>query len=544
MPRTSQDSPPLARGIHFLYWDDNTKTPKADTTLPKPPRQLKYEVMDYGTETALTKVRTREQENRNANPPRKISRTAPDPHYSTYPMRAYDGRVDTAIYWPDTPQHVVAGLSQRITSTDDPENHSNLHVLTMPPGFGKTAISVATAGEMQRHRKEKLPLVIVTAAPILKRETWQATVASWNAEHPENTLDPYLITSYTKFSNLLEDPNSARVIKRLLNKQGLIIIDELHAYKTPTSKRSKQMQKLRDVHKLGVTATPINNDPAFDIGSYLILAGYYRNKTDFIKQTDLQAHLDRWGNADVYTADGEIDVNKWPAYETLMEQMKQVVYAPDVEESTADMPNVSSEVIHIKDSDDLRRDIQSLSKAYEGRVFDSMMDYLNSLNERIYSDTSRLDEIARIVQQKEVTQPLIFYHHTQVKNAIVDHLNKQGIATREVSGDHSIADFDNSFTGPVLIQYLAGGVGVEFKQSNASIFAQTHRSYTVVGQARGRNVRRGMKHHVTHYYLVCEQEYDQIIFEKVNNREEVSYKILKEIVESTLHNPTPQKENS
>ena len=500
--------------------------------------------MDYGIETALTKVRNRERQNRSANPRQKITTTTTDPHYSTYPMRAYDGRVDTAIYWPDTPQHVVAGLSQRITSTEDPENHSNLHVLTMPPGFGKTAISVATAGEMQRHRKEKLPLVIVTAAPILKRETWQATVASWNAEHPDNALEPYLITSYTKFSNLLEDPNSARVIKRLLSKQGLIIIDELHAYKNPTSKRSKQIQKLRDVHKLGVTATPINNDPAFDIGSYLILAGYYRNKTDFIKKTDLQTHLDRWGNADVYTADGEIDVNKWPAYETLMEQMKQVVYAPDVEESTATLPNVTSETIHVKDSDQLRGDIHSLEKAYEGRVFDSMMDYVNALNERIYSDVSRLDEIVRLVQQKDVTQPLVFYHHTQVKNAIVDHLNKRGIATREVSGDHSIAEFDNSFTGPVLIQYLAGGVGVEFKQSNTSIFAQNHRSYTVVEQARGRNVRRGMKHHVKHYYLVCEQEYDQTIFERTSNREDVSDKILKEIVKSTLNNPATQKENS
>ena len=538
------DSPPFTRGIHFLYWDNTTKAPKADTTLPKPPRQLKYEVMDYGIETALTKVRNREQQNRNANPRQKITTTTTDPHYSTYPMRTYDGRVDTNVYWPDTPQHVVAGLSQRITSTEDPENHSNLHVLTMPPGFGKTAISVATAGEMQRYRKEKLPLVIVTAAPILKRETWQSTVASWNAENPDNALDPYLITSYTKFSNLLEDPNSARVLKRLLSKQGLIIIDELHAYKNPTSKRSKQIQKLRDVHKLGVTATPINNDPAFDIGSYLILAGYYRNKTDFIKRTDLQAHLDRWGNADVYTADGEIDVNKWPAYETLMEQMKQVVYAPDVEESTATLPNVTSETIHVKDSDQLRGDIRSLEKAYEGRVFDSMMDYVNALNERIYSDVSRLDEIVRLVQQKDVTQPLIFYHHTQVKNAIVDHLNNHGIATREVSGDHSIADFDNSFTGPVLIQYLAGGVGVEFKQSNTSIFAQNHRSFTVVEQARGRNVRRGMKHHVTHYYLVCEQEYDQTIFERTSNREDVSDKILKEIVKSTLNNPTPQKENS
>lgn len=512
--------------------------------MPKLPRQLKYEVMDYGIETALTKVRNREQQNRSANPRQKITTATTDPHYETYPMRTYAGRIDHNVYWPDTPQHVVAGLSQRITSTEDPENHSNLHVLTMPPGFGKTAISVAAAGEMQRHRKEKLPLVIVTAAPILKRETWQATVASWNAEHPENTLDPYLITSYTKFSNLLEDPNSVRVIKRLLRKHGLIIIDELHAYKNPTSKRSKQIQKLRDVHKLGVTATPINNDPVFDIGSYLILAGYYRNKTDFINRTCLQSHLDKWGNADVYTAGGEVNVDKWPAYETLMEQMKQVVYAPSVEESAADMPNVSSEIIHIKDSDDLRRDIQSLSKAYEGRVFDSMMDYLNSLNERIYSDTSRLDEIARIVQQKYVKQPLIFYHHTQVKNAIVDHLNKHGIATREVSGDHSIAEFDNSFTGPVLIQYLAGGVGVEFKQSNTSVFAQNHRSFTVVEQARGRNVRRGMNHHVTHYYLVCEQEYDQTIFEKTSNREEVSYKILKEIIEATMHKSNPQKETS
>lgn len=486
--------------------------------------------MDYGTETALEKVRHREKQNRNTNPPQKITSPTPDPHYEKYPMRAYAGRMDTNICWLDTPQYIVNGLAQKITAPEGLENHPNLHVLTMPPGFGKTAISIATAGEMQRHRSQKLPLVIVTASPILKRETWQATIASWNAAHPENTLDPYLITSYTKFSNLLEDHNSSRVIKRHLSKQGLIIIDELHAYKNPTSKRSKQIQKLRDVQKLGVTATPINNDPAFDIGSYLILAGYYRNKTDFINRTNLQPHIDRWGNADVYTTDGTINAEKWPAYETLMDQLKQVVYAPNVANSATDMPNVSSEVIHVRDSEELHNDVQSLDNAYKHRVFDSMMDYINALNERIYSDSSRLDEIVRIVQEEDVQQPLIFYHNTQVKNAILTRLQEHGITAREVSGKESIANFDNSFNGPVLIQYLAGGVGVEFKRSNTSIFAQNHRSYTVVEQARGRNVRRGMQHHVKHYYLVCEQKYDKAIFERTSNREEVSDKILKEII--------------
>ena len=58
---------------------------------------------------------------------------------------------------------------------------------------------------------------------------------------------------------------------RELTFKGIVVIDEVHGFKNPVSKRSKQLQKLGELHKIGVTATPLTNNRILDMSSYLIM---------------------------------------------------------------------------------------------------------------------------------------------------------------------------------------------------------------------------------------------------------------------------------
>ena len=53
----------------------------------------------------------------------------------------------------------------------------------------------------------------------------------------------------------------------------------------------KQLQKFGNFKKLGLSATPLTNDVIMDSASYLIMGGYYKNKTAFMNESGLNDWL-------------------------------------------------------------------------------------------------------------------------------------------------------------------------------------------------------------------------------------------------------------
>ena len=487
--------------------------------------------MDYGTKMALQRARKKQAAKNDATPPEKPRAASTQPPKCTeYPLRKKRKEPITPapIDWDNATTDHASDHLTRALDRDMPK----LQLLSMPPGFGKTAVAVATAGKIQQKSDHTtLPLIVITASSILKKGGWQATIASWNKDHPDNQLDPLIMDTFERFSKMLAHPDTLKNIVRTMRKDGLVILDEVQAYKNPVSKRSKQLQKIPHLKKVGLSATPLDNNVPIDAASYLIMAGYYKNKTRFMEETRLSSYLDYWGDPDVYDDNGHISTDLWPEYEDIKKKLSSVIYAPDVTSVARDMPHVDNHLIRLNTAgnDQLGEHVTSLANAYKKRYFDSVTDYLLALTQRIYTDPDRLDHICSIVSDPETTQPLIFYHHTVVKDAILDRFREEGISWQEVSGQSSIHKVDDDNPDPIVIQYQSGGVGVEFKNSNTSIFAQNQGSYSQMRQARGRNTRRGMQHKVHHYWLLSTQAYDQVVFNRVQKREELSQETLEEI---------------
>lgn len=403
-------------------------------------------------------------------------------------------------------------------------------LLRAPAGTGKTSMTTRSLARVQSDLGKELPFIVLSTPKHVSQGGWQRTIQAWNLDNPDNTLNPLLITTFDKFANILDDNVAYTQVMRKLGKNGVIVIDEAHGYKNPTSKRSKKMQKLSHARKIMLTATPMGNNVPLDTGSYLILGGYYKNKTRYMNETNLASKLGYHNELLVYDAEGRISTAIWPEYETVSNQRAELFYVPNVSAFIEDMPDTTSQIIRLPHSEQLDSDVSSLHAAYLKRMFDTAGEYRLALTERINQDDSRIDALLELVNKHTGEQPLIFYWHVSIRDAIAETFQKNGIEFQEISGSSSIDNVDDTdVSKPILVQYQAGSESIEFKRSRATIFFENQGSYILLVQSRGRNVRRGMSHPVTHYYLLSDQPYEEELFDRVQKHEELSEEILDDL---------------
>lgn len=487
--------------------------------------------MDYGEMIARRRARAKAKSRASVSEAKtaSASRRKNPTRFKFYPMRDESVSPMPGLDW--SRASTVETAQVLCEMMEDPAKPPLMPLLKMPPGTGKTAIGVMAIGLLQERLGEPLNVVLIMPGAIRDKKGWQRTITSWNEAHPDNVIDPLMIDTPDRFSNILRNKQTYATVVKALGSKGLIVLDEAHKYKNPTSVRSKQLQKLPHVRRLGLTATPLSVDIPVETGSYLILGGYYKNKTRYMEETGLGKRIGFDGSLMVYDPDtGRIDTGLWPEYETVKKQRQEMFVVPDVSFVLKDMPDVDTHLMQIPQSDDLDADIRSLGRAYHKRMFDSAGELTLAITERILVDEARLDTLTSLVKSHEGEQPLIFYWHVAARDAIASRFASEGIEWQEVSGSSSVRDVDESDTSrPILIQYLAGSEGIEFKSSRVSIFYENQGSPIVTEQARGRNVRLGTKHRLSHYYLVADTFYDQNVFARAQRGEELTEEIYEEI---------------
>lgn len=492
-------------------------------------------MVSYGERIARQRARTKAQRDEEAAQKEQVPRTrrAPStPTVNLYPMRDESYDAMPGIDWSRASTTSIS--SELVTRLLDIDEAPLGHVLNMPAGTGKTAVAVKTIGTLQERSGGHLRVALIIPPGILKKNGWQKTITSWNEAHPDNQIDPVIIDTPTRFTRMLEDKQSLVQVAKALGtdpRHSLIVIDEVHGYKSPTSKRSKHLQKLNHVRRLGLTATPLSTNIPIETGAYLIFGSYYRNKTHYMDATGLGRRVGyRPGELLVYDNNGRISTALWPEYKEVSRQRREMFHVPDVKLELADMPNVDSELIQLPYDADLESDISSLGDAYNKRMFDSATDFCLAVIERINHDETRLDKLIELVKKHENEQPLVFYQHSSVRDAIMARLDKEGIGYQEISGRTQIEDVDFDDSSKVMIiQYQAGSEGIELKKSKATVFFENQTSPLILQQTRGRNVRMGSTGDVSHYYLLANTWFDDKVFTRVEQNEELTQEILEEI---------------
>ena len=454
-------------------------------------------------------------------------------------------------------QDIARKLYNRIV-----ENNYRYQTLTLFTGFGKTAISVATAGLFAQQEKRNINVFIIATKRKIEDKSWERTVEQYNqmAEYKLNIMEiaTHQGVLVAKKNDALPQkeikamrPGRQKELrflkewkKEIKETPTIILVDEVQLMKNPTAKTAKALMKLMENSiTIGLSATPMPNGMLDDGIAYLIYNNYYKNQSDFRKQHIPPRMYDRYYKPDVYTVDYEIDPNRFFELEEFKERIKETTFVPDVEVDF-EMPNQRLHTLAYDLSQKTINNIYDMSKGYKERRYDSYRQYLSDIKRAISQDENHVVKMKEIIEEHEDKQPLIFYETNAQLEAIEKGLNEIGIPFKRINGQSNsdkIDDIDASNTKQaIVIQYKSGGNSIEFTNSFVSIFYGLIYSWGDISQAMGRNIRRGMPKdsYVNQYFLLATHPHDAHVYEVIERKEEFSEKLLLEIAENVSKEST------
>lgn len=453
--------------------------------------------------------------------------TAKAPDLRLYPMRQHNGAVpDRPIDWRSN-DALSEDMAERVRG-------SLLTVLVMPTGFGKTLASIQSYDRYRQSVDHEVPLTVLAPSAVIKDKNWPKAIQAFNNEHPDRPIDPVMIESPRRFMSICSNAGTKKKFSSEMGRHGVFIVDEIHQFKNPTAKQTKALAKFPHLRKIGLTGTPLTNDPIMDQISYLILAGKYSSKTAFLRETGLEKFVDMYGQITIYDKQNNtVNTGAWPYYNVMLREIARVIYRPNVDISDITMPDVVENMYAVAESEELNARWRSLSKARRDGAFESPADYVMSALETLLTDEARLDALVELVRRPGVHQPLVFFQHRVAAEAISRRFTEEGIAFSERSGQCNTVDL--SSPEPILMQYQSGGTGVEVPDSNMAVFYENQRSHMMLVQAKGRNVRRGRDHRVERYHLVAYNPFDFKLFQNLEKHGELNDQMMLEILDSSIN---------
>nr|WP_113589806.1 SNF2-related protein [Staphylococcus aureus] len=435
------------------------------------------------------------------------------------------------------------------------ESNNKYQTLTLFTGFGKTAISIATAGLFANEKKKDINIFIIAPKRKLEEKSWEETVKAYNHQ---SVYKLNIMAQVTPQGLLVADKNdklrkkdikamrpSRQAQLQFLKKwtaeieetETIVLIDEVQNFKNPTAKTSKALVKLiENAISIGLSATPMPNGILEDGVAYLVYNGFYKNQSDFRKQHIPPMMYDKYYRPDVYTKERKIDPNRFLDLDTFYNRIKETTFVPDIAVDF-DMPNQQVHTISYDLEQATIELIQKQAKDYKERRYDSYMEYLADIKKSISRDISHVDKMKYIVKENADKQPLIFYETNAQLEAILRGLEEIGQPYKMLNGrpdSDSIDDIDRDNPNQaIVIQYKSGGTGIEFKASRATIFFGLVYSWQDIQQAMGRNLRRGMAKdvYVNQWFLVATHAHDAKIYDVIERKEEFSEELLKKLAE-------------
>lgn len=380
------------------------------------------------------------------------------------------------------------------------QRNDKIAILTVKTGGGKTYGAIHTFGSIMPNAT----LLVFTTAKIVKSKQWERSVKDYNQVMHTNLK--IICTNYDKLVSQKSINDIYQRLRLIHFQQVVLILDEVHRIKLAgngkISKRSTMILKLAKqpfiTTVLGLSATAFSNS-YLDVAPYLVMAGYYKNKTEFLRK-----HIKKYDKyrQPVVTDDmGRITRDAFYFPEIIDAEIKSISVYVDTSQYK---PLVHTYHEYFKLNRDERHLYNMIEDAYRNKEYEypiqARMDQERMLAQAIPTQKD-IYLIGLINMQTQgifnhlVTPILIFYQYTSVCIHLRNLLH-QNFPNREIVMINGRAKVSNDVLKKppaddaiYLVQYEAGGEGLDWQWSNISIFYESPVRYEKFVQAKGRNVR-------------------------------------------------------
>lgn len=392
------------------------------------------------------------------------------------------------------------------------KRNPKMALLTVKTGGGKTYGAIHTFGTLFKNAV----LLVFTTSKVAKSQQWERSVKDYNQVMGTDLkiiCYNYDKLVHQKFLNELFDR-----LSHVLQYPIVLILDEVHRIKLASSGRSSKRSKiLMNIAKqkfitttLGLSATAFSNS-YLDVAPYLIIAGYYNSKSQYLRE-HVKRFDDYWTPI-VKDQFGNISRNAFKDPDRIDREIAQITTYVDTSNY---MPKLTAvhQRLHLNKQD--QHLYNSIRQSYELGLFEYAIQARMSQEHLLTGHLARqkdeyllhiLNNREHNVYQKK-TPILIFYQYT----SCFKHLNNLLSAMyptydiKAINGSSNLSAKDlskpDNMDSIYLIQYEAGGEGLDWQWSNLAIFYEAPIRYEKFEQAKGRNLRnKSIMPSVYHYYL-------------------------------------------
>lgn len=400
------------------------------------------------------------------------------------------------------------------------QRNPKMALLTVKTGGGKTYGAIHTFGQLFK----KATLLVFTTSKVAQSKQWEKSVKDYN-----QVMGTELTIICNNYEKLTSQPFLNKLAKKLTvaTKFGPVcmVLDEVHRIKLSGSgKLSKRAKMIIQLAKqpyikttLGLSATAFSNS-YLDVATYLIIAGYYNSKTQYLRE-----HVKRF---DMYHAPivtdwtGQISRSAFKNPEKIDAEIASISTYIDTSQY---LPTLISHHKTFKLQNNEQTIYNKISRDFfAGKSFDypiqARMAQERLLARYLYwqKDLYLLDIIknrAKGLYQKQAPI-LIFYQYAAVFNHLKNmlHAYDPDLPLAYVNGTSHLNNFDKPIADNAiyLVQYEAGGEGLDWQWSNISVFYEAPVRYEKFVQAKGRNMRnQSIMPYVYHFELEYADTLDQ-----------------------------------
>ena len=300
------------------------------------------------------------------------------------------------------------------------------------------------------------------------------------------------------------------IAKRWKDYKGwFIVLDECHYAKNPTSQRGKATINLTKVstHFLLLSATPSSNGWG-DTIAYMIMFGYYKNKTQFLKEHAI--YEDKYfGPKPIKVVSDFKDAEK-------LKEIYQSFSIKLAKEECLDLPGIVFEDVSFKSTKEykiIEKD-RILTVGDDDFLYDSVPKLQHGL--RFYANQEDKLKYSEMLAEGTSENIIIFYYYQEEKNELKKIMKKLKKKVFEVSGQATELPDKSKWSGlhnsVTLVQYMAGSAGIELQYANLVVFYTPTYSFQDYEQALGRAYRNGQTKKVTVYRYITKNTVEEAIY--------------------------------
>ncbi|MGG3987712.1 helicase-related protein [Bacillus smithii] len=304
-------------------------------------------------------------------------------------------------------------------------------------------------------------------------------------------------------------------------QKWFVIFDECHYVKNPTSQRGKAALKLtkQSSHFVLLSATPSSNGWE-DTINYMLMFGFYRNKTQFLREHAVYEKK--------YFGPNAVNVISGWKKEEKLKNLYGDISVKLSKDDCLDLPPLVVEDIFFKVSKEYK--IIERDRVLGETLYDTNMSLQHGL--RFYANQTDKLKYTEMLANGTSENVVIFYYYQQEKDSLLEMLKDKTVF--EVSGKTTKIphkeEWENLKNTVTLVQYQAGAAGIELQYANVVIFYTPTWSYQDYEQALGRCYRNGQTKKVTVYRYITRNSLEERVYAALAEKKDFSEKLFQEYV--------------